>query len=85
MKIIALTAAFVLSISALPLWAADSAVPTPAAKSAPVPAASPAAAPAKKTLTKQQQKMKDCNNEAKVKAIKGQDRKAFMKKCLSAE
>ena len=42
-----------------------------------------AAAPAKKPLTAQQQKMKDCNAEAKTKALKGADRKAFMKTCLS--
>jgi hypothetical protein len=28
--------------------------------------------------------MKDCNAEAKTKALKGADRKAFMKTCLSA-
>ena len=42
------------------------------------------AAPAK-PLTAQQQKMKDCNAEAKAKALKGADRKAFMKTCLSKE
>lgn len=31
----------------------------------------------------QQQRMKDCSAEAKVKALKGADRKAFMKICLS--
>lgn len=36
-----------------------------------------------KPLTDQQQKMKDCNGEAKTKALKGADRKAFMKECLS--
>lgn len=39
-------------------------------------------APAK-TLSPQQQRMKDCNGEAKTKALKGDDRKAFMKTCLS--
>ncbi len=34
-----------------------------------------------KKLTAQQQKMKDCNAEAKGK--KGQERKDFMKACLS--
>ena len=38
-----------------------------------------------KTLTPQQQKMKDCNTEAKTKALKGADRKTFMKGCLSAD
>lgn len=42
-----------------------------------------ATTPAKKPLTAQQQKMKDCNAEAKTKALKGADRKAFMKTCLS--
>jgi hypothetical protein len=37
-----------------------------------------------KPLTPQQQKMKDCNAEAKTKALKGADRKTFMKGCLSA-
>ena len=36
-----------------------------------------AAAPAK-----QQGKMKHCNEEAKTKALKGDDRKAFMSSCL---
>ena len=31
----------------------------------------------------QQQRMKDCSVEAKEKALKGADRKAFMKTCLS--
>lgn len=44
--------------------------------------AADASAPTK-TLTPQQQKMKDCNAEAKTKALKGADRKAFMKTCLS--
>ena len=39
-------------------------------------------APAK-TLTPQQQKMKDCNAQASEK--KGDERKAFMKECLSAK
>ena len=41
-----------------------------------------AAKPAKE-LTPQQQKMKDCNADAKSKALKGADRKTFMKGCLS--
>ena len=36
-----------------------------------------------KPLTKQQQRMKDCNAEAKAKELKGDPRKAFMKTCLS--
>lgn len=41
-------------------------------------------APSEKQLA-QQQKMKDCNAEAKTKALKGADRKAFMKTCLSGD
>ena len=33
----------------------------------------------------QQDKMKSCNAEAKTKALKGDERKAFMKECLSAK
>lgn len=33
----------------------------------------------------QQEKMKTCNKEAKEKALKGDERKAFMKKCLSGK
>ncbi|RCS56819.1 PsiF family protein [Parvibium lacunae] len=36
-----------------------------------------------KEPTAQQQKMADCNAEAKTKALKGDDRKAFMSSCLS--
>ena len=36
-------------------------------------------------LTPQQEKMKACNAEAKTKALKGDERKAFMKECLSAK
>lgn len=36
-----------------------------------------------KTATPQQSKMADCNKEAKTQALKGSDRKAFMKSCLS--
>ena len=35
--------------------------------------------------TTQQNKMKACNAEAKDKALKGDERKAFMKDCLSAK
>lgn len=44
------------------------------------------AAPKKEFSEKQlaqQQRMKDCSAEAKTKALKGDDRKAFMKTCLS--
>lgn len=33
----------------------------------------------------QQEKMKACNGEAKTKALKGDERKAFMSSCLKAE
>lgn len=36
-----------------------------------------------KPMTAQQQRMKDCNAEAKAKEMKGDPRKAFMKTCLS--
>ena len=36
-----------------------------------------------KPLTAQQQRMKNCNAEAKSKELKGDPRKAFMKTCLS--
>lgn len=48
----------------------------PAAKAEDKPTAS-AAAP-----VKQQDKMKTCNADAKTKALKGADRKAFMSSCL---
>lgn len=35
--------------------------------------------------TPQQQKMKECNAEAASKELKGEDRQAFMKTCLSAK
>lgn len=56
----------------------------PAAAVAPDAATTPAAAPAasdKKTA--QQEKMKTCNKDAKDKALKGAERKTFMKGCLS--
>ena len=34
--------------------------------------------------TAQQEKMKTCNADAKTKALKGDERKAFMKSCLSS-
>jgi dihydropteroate synthase len=50
------------------------------APAAATPAASPAAvAPAK---TSQQDKMTDCNAKAGSKALKGDERKAFMSECL---
>jgi len=46
-------------------------------------AAGSAFAKDEKAATQQQGKMADCNKEAKEKALKGADRKAFMKSCLS--
>ena len=46
-------------------------------------AAHAADAPAAKTV--QQNKMGTCNADAKTKALKGDERKAFMKDCLSAK
>jgi hypothetical protein len=37
------------------------------------------------TATPQQNKMKTCNADAKTKALKGDERKAFMSNCLSAK
>jgi len=39
----------------------------------------------KAARTKQQEKMKSCNKEAGDKKMKGDDRKAFMKECLSTK
>jgi hypothetical protein len=36
-------------------------------------------------LTAQQERMKECNTEASGKALKGTDRSAFMKTCLSGK
>lgn len=44
-----------------------------------------AKAEAKKELTPQQQKMQDCNKEAKAKDMKGPDRKKFMSGCLKGD
>ncbi|MDO8413186.1 MAG: PsiF family protein [Gallionellaceae bacterium] len=50
------------------------------AVTAAAPVKTEAAAP--KKMTAQQEKMKACNMTAKEKALKGPDRKAFMKACL---
>jgi len=42
-------------------------------------------ADAKKAPTEQQSRMKSCNADPKAKATKGDERKAFMKECLSAD
>jgi len=38
---------------------------------------------ADKPVTAQQQKMKECNAEAKTKSLKGDERRKFMSSCLS--
>ncbi len=48
-------------------------------------ALAPAYAAEEKKPTPQQQRMKDCNAEAGNKALKGDERKAFMKECLSGK
>ena len=60
--------------------AADTVV-APAAVAAPT-APAAAAAPVSKQKA-QRSKMKVCNKDAKDKALKGAERKAFMKECLS--
>jgi len=58
---------------------------TPATPAVPASPASPAMGMNKegKPITAQQQRMRDCNAEAKTKELKGDPRKAFMKSCLS--
>jgi len=70
-----------LSMSLGSAYAAGPAVPAVPAK--PASAATPAtpAVPAAKTT--QQNKMTTCNKEAGDKKLKGDERKAFMKSCLS--
>ncbi|MFU4440359.1 MULTISPECIES: PsiF family protein [Pseudomonas aeruginosa group] len=43
-----------------------------------------AGAPAGGKATAQQEKMKSCNADASAKALKGDERKAFMSSCLKA-
>jgi hypothetical protein len=67
--------------------AAPATATAPAATAtAPAPAAAaPAATADKKAPSAQQTRMKTCNVDAKAKALKGDERKAFMKSCLSAD
>ncbi|WP_303785721.1 PsiF family protein [Azovibrio restrictus] len=69
MKQLMSTLALVLCLGSIPAYATDTA-----------PAKEPS--PAQKA---QQEKMKACNQEARDKALKGDERKAFMKTCLSAK
>jgi psiF repeat len=59
--------------------------PAVAAKTATPPATvtPPAAAASGTGRARQTEKMRACNAEAKAKALKGDERKAFMKGCLS--
>jgi hypothetical protein len=59
------------------------AAPTAAPESAA--ATTPAAGTEKATATDQKSKMKACNADAKSKALKGAERKTFMKDCLSKQ
>ena len=60
--------------------AADAAM-APAAK----PATEKAAPAAPKSVNPQHAKMKSCNKDAKTQALKGAERKAFMKNCLKKD
>jgi hypothetical protein len=70
--------------AAAPAAAAPAPGPAPEAKAPAAEAKAPASAPGMsksgKPLTAQQQKMKDCNAEAK--GMKGDERKKFMSGCL---
>lgn len=67
-----------LSLSLGLAYAASPATPAKAAS-----AATPATPAVPAAKTNQQNKMKTCNNEAGDKQLKGDERKAFMKTCLS--
>ncbi len=81
--------------AAVSLFAANVALAqAPAATPAPAPAAAPAAAPATPAKAKkapsakqvaQQNRMKECNKEAKTQKLKGDKRKQFMSECLKAD
>lgn len=65
----------------------EHAAAAPAAMAPAAPAATPAAAAATAPAAKvtQRERMKTCNADAKTKALKGADRKAFMSTCLKGE
>lgn len=65
----------------LSLGFACAASPVPPAKAASAATPATPAVPAAKTT--QQNKMKTCNKDAGDKKLKGDERKAFMKTCLS--
>jgi uncharacterized protein HemX len=70
--------AYAASHAGAPMKASSAAAPGKSA-SAPAPAAAAASAPG---MTKQQNKMVDCNKDAKEKNLKGDERKSFMSSCL---
>lgn len=63
-------------------WAAD---PPATARPAATGASATGTQPVSEKRQRQTEKMKACNAEARSKALKGEDRKAFMKGCLSAK
>lgn len=79
-KLFAILIAGAFSAVTASAYAADPA--TPAKPAEPAAASVKADKPVKKELTPQQQKMQDCNKEAKAKDMKGPDRKKFMSGCL---
>ena len=58
---------------------------TPFARSAPVPAAESASAASTQPGTPQRSKMKACNADARTKSLHGDERRTFMKQCLSGK
>ena len=76
-----LIAALCLTLAVSPLALAETKA---AAASAPTQLAQAKQEPSAKQKA-QQQKMKDCNKDAKKNKLKGDDRKKFMKTCLSAK
>lgn len=77
-----LLCAVAVSLAAMSMSALAANPPAAAASAAPATPAAAAQPAAKPELTKQQSKMATCNADAGDK--KGDERKAFMKSCLSA-
>jgi len=85
LSVIALGAALSFNVMAQPAAGAAPAPATAPAKTMPAAAPAAMAPPAtNKAPTAQQSKMGTCNADAKTKALKGDERKAFMQSCLSA-
>ena len=78
------TTLFGLTLAGLSGLAMGANPPSPSTP-APAAASAPAAKPVSEKRQRQTEKMKACNAEAKAKALKGDERKAFMKGCLSAK